>query len=110
MAAAPQVTDFATALANARYGGAEPTSILLGNGFSRALRDNAFSSESLFHVADFQGRLRDLFNTLATWDFEAVMRALDSTRTVLATCYPAVDIDAEFGPTFRAYEKGLLMP
>jgi len=53
--------------------------ILLGNGFSRALRNDIFAYDALFLRADFS-RLsptaRDAFSVLNTTDFEIVMRAL----------------------------------
>lgn len=61
-------------------------SILLGNGFSRAWRDNIFNYANLFEQADFgtrQVEIKAVFDRLGTYDFEAVMRALDSAQTVL---------------------------
>jgi Domain of unknown function (DUF4917) len=61
-------------------------SLLLGNGFSRALRNDVFNYASLLEQADFGERdeqLRQLFKRLDTFDFEAVMKLLESTETVL---------------------------
>lgn len=64
----------------------ERPSMLLGNGFSRAWKDAIFSYENLLSAAKFENRddeLRGIFEKLGTYDFEAVMRALESTRIVL---------------------------
>lgn len=61
-------------------------SILLGNGFSRAWRDDIFNYENLLEAADFGGReteVRDIFARCNTYDFESVMRSLVSAKTVL---------------------------
>lgn len=61
-------------------------SLLLGNGFSRGWRDEIFNYSSLLQRADFgEGgdHTRALFARLETYDFEAVMRALQSTAIVL---------------------------
>jgi len=61
-------------------------SILLGNGFSRAWRDDIFNYANLRDVADFNDReteIRKLFSLLETYDFEAVMRSLVAAKTVL---------------------------
>jgi len=65
--------------------GAKP-SILLGNGFSRAWSNDIFNYAKLLDATDFEDRndeLRDLFERCGTYDFEAVMRALVSAKTVL---------------------------
>lgn len=52
---------------------------LLGNGFSRACRDDIFAYDALFDRADFKSlspHARQAFDELGTTDFEAVMRAL----------------------------------
>ena len=64
----------------------ETPSVLLGNGFSRAWRDDIFNYANLLDAADFGARsteIRELFNRLGTYDFEAVMRALEFARMVL---------------------------
>jgi len=53
--------------------------VLLGNGFSRALRNDIFAYEALFLRADFSHlspTARQAFTVLNTTDFEVVMRAL----------------------------------
>ncbi|MFN3243686.1 MAG: DUF4917 family protein [Planctomycetota bacterium] len=57
----------------------ETVHALLGNGFSRACRDDIFAYDALFEQADFAGlsvHARAAFATLKTTDFEAVMTAL----------------------------------
>lgn len=59
--------------------------ILLGNGFSQAWNAAIFNYASLLQVANFEDRepqIREIFNRLNTWDFEAVMRALESAEMV----------------------------
>jgi hypothetical protein len=63
--------------------------LLLGNGFSRACREDIFAYTALFERADFNQLsplARQAFDLLGTTDFEVVMRALrDASR--LATIY-----------------------
>jgi hypothetical protein len=60
--------------------------ILLGNGFSRACRNDIFAYGALFYRADFNALsplAREAFGVLATTDFEVVMRALkDAARLI----------------------------
>lgn len=61
-------------------------SVLLGNGFSRAWRDDIFNYENLYFEADFGERsesVRAVFDGLGTYDFEAVSRALVDAQLVL---------------------------
>ncbi|NOT88026.1 MAG: DUF4917 family protein [Lysobacter sp.] len=61
---------------------------LLGNGFSRACRNDIFSYAALFDRADFAGlspHCRKAFDALGTTDFEIVIRALNSAATILET-------------------------
>jgi hypothetical protein len=65
--------------------------ILLGNGFSRAWRDDIFCYDALFEQANFSAlspAARDAFNALNTTDFETVIRALRQASR-LATVYVA---------------------
>lgn len=59
--------------------------LLLGNGFSRACRDDIFSYDSLFDRADFRGlpRARQAFEALDTTDFEVVMNALKKAAALM---------------------------
>jgi hypothetical protein len=64
---------------------------LLGNGFSRALKDDIFAYDALFKRADFSGlspSARKAFDVLRTTDFEVVMRALRDSAA-LASLYAA---------------------
>lgn len=64
--------------------------VLLGNGFSRACRDNIFSYKRLLETADFKNmpKARKAFDKLNTTDFEVVMNALRSA-SVLIRLYSA---------------------
>lgn len=69
---------------------------LLGNGFSRACRDDIFAYQALFEQADFgtaSPYIREAFNALGTQDFEIVMRALrqaSALARVYASDHPAL--------------------
>jgi hypothetical protein len=61
-------------------------SVLLGNWFSRACKDDIFNYATLFKQADFGPReesIRRVFEELETYDFEQVMRVPESPRPVL---------------------------
>jgi hypothetical protein len=61
-------------------------SILFGNGFSRAWRNEVFNYANLLNVAKFTDReteIRKLFTLSGTYDFEAVMRSLVAAKAVL---------------------------
>ncbi|SRR5713101_5003737 len=61
--------------------------VLLGNGFSRACRDNIFSYGALFDQANFEGlspAARNAFAALHTTDFEVVIRALKQAALLAA--------------------------
>ena len=66
--------------------------LLLGNGFSRACRNDLFSYTALFDAAKEQGLLDDhlleTFDILGTDDFEIVMRALDDSARVYSVYAP----------------------
>ncbi len=67
----------------------EKPSILLGNGFSRAWRNDIFNYANLLDAATFGDRnteIKDLFGRIDTYDFEEVMRSLVAAKTVLVTC------------------------
>jgi uncharacterized protein DUF4917 len=60
--------------------------VLLGNGFSRALRNDIFSYDALFDRADFNTlspAARQAFSVLTTSDFEVVMRALRAAAALV---------------------------
>jgi|TARA_R110002033_G_scaffold126900_1_gene168527 hypothetical protein len=80
----PRVITFDEAMATVEDG--DKPSILMGNGFSRAWRNDIFNYENLLDAADFNDRdaeIRALFGLLDTYDFEAVMRSLVSAKAVL---------------------------
>jgi hypothetical protein len=61
--------------------------LLLGNGFSRACRDDVFSYSSLFERADFKKlstNARNAFDVLGTTNFETVTSALRTASKLLA--------------------------
>ncbi|MCW5829637.1 MAG: DUF4917 family protein [Deltaproteobacteria bacterium] len=65
--------------------------LLLGNGFSRALRNDIFSYDALFDQADFTSidpRIKDLFGSLGTTDFETVMRVLRDASNLINVYLP----------------------
>ena len=57
--------------------------ILLGNGFSIAYNPAMFSYDALVEGAEFPGRVRQVFDTVGTTDFEHVMRRLNQARELL---------------------------
>ncbi len=63
----------------------ETRHILLGNGFSRACRNDLFAYDALFTRAKEQlsSRTVSAFQALCTTDFEKVMRALKQTRLLV---------------------------
>src|SRR5689334_11533381 len=84
------VLSFAAALGQAQKTG-NKMHLLLGNGFSRALRDDIFSYTALFDRADFKSlspAARKAFDNLKTTDFEVVMRGLRTAASLLETYAP----------------------
>lgn len=76
--------NFEEAMESVEEGG--KPSILLGNGFSRAWREDIFNYENLFLEANFgeqEEPIRAIFDHLGTYDFEAVSRALVSAQIAL---------------------------
>lgn len=73
----------ATARASKRH-------LLIGNGFSIALKPDIFSYGSLFDNADFTAapHVPDLFKALSTNDFEIVIKYLQSTALVVEVYRP----------------------
>lgn len=79
--------------------------VLLGNGFSRACRNDIFAYDALFERADFanlSGNAKALFEVLETTDFEVVIEALKSAAKIVAVYaadYPelaeALEADAD---------------
>lgn len=91
-----KIVDFEVAMAAAKRAG--HVHALLGNGFSRACRDDIFSYGALFDRADFSdlsSYCREAFTALETTDFEVVIKALKSAAVLLNTYEPeASDIVA----------------
>jgi hypothetical protein len=99
----PEVITFKQALDRA----AQTRHVLLGNGFSRACRDDIFSYDALFEQADFDGlspAARSAFRALSTTDFEAVIRALNQAA-LLASVY--VEGNPELAQRLNADAEGL---
>jgi hypothetical protein len=71
-------------------GGGGNVHLLLGNGFSIALRRDIFSYGSLFENADFSGEpeIVRLFGVLETQDFEIAIRHLSDAGRVLSVYQP----------------------
>ncbi|MGN6186549.1 MAG: DUF4917 family protein [Thermoanaerobaculia bacterium] len=77
--------------------------LLLGNGFSRALRNDIFAYDALLNRADFSSLsplARQAFDVLHTTDFEVAIRALRTAATLVrlyATIHPdiAIQMDAD---------------
>ncbi len=81
----PEVITFQQALEQATH----HKHVLLGNGFSRACRDDIFSYDALFDRANFDAlslAARNAFEVLNTTDFEVVIRALKQAAR-LASIY-----------------------
>lgn len=59
--------------------------LLLGNGFSIALKPDIFSYDSLFSQADFTGceKVKEIFDHLGTKDFEAAVNALERAADIV---------------------------
>ena len=64
--------------------------VLLGNGFSRACRNDLFAYDALFDSArdGLSTTAQRAFDALGTTDFEAVMRSLSRTATLLEVYSP----------------------
>lgn len=65
--------------------------VLLGNGFSRACRNDIFAYGALFDRADFNALsplAREAFDVLDTTDFEVVMRALKDAAKLIRLYAP----------------------
>jgi hypothetical protein len=84
------ILSFSGAIKNALNTG-NKLHLLLGNGFSRALRDDIFSYSALFDRADFRDlspSARQAFDNLGTRDFEAVIRGLRNAALLLDAYTP----------------------
>lgn len=100
----PETISFAQALERAT---AQPRHVLLGNGFSRACRDDVFAYRALFEQADFQDlstAARAAFDALETTDFELVMRALNQASALAQVYFPE---QPEISQRFHSDANGL---
>lgn len=86
MAIKPVSFDAAMKLIN----GARNIHLLLGNGFSIALKPDIFSYGSLFENADFSSapKIKELFVKLGTQDFEIAIRHLQDAKKVSGVYQP----------------------
>jgi hypothetical protein len=85
----PQLLSFAEALT--RTDASKPRHVLLGNGFSRACRNDIFAYGALFERAEFESlspRVGQAFEKLKTTDFEVVIRALLTTSDLIGVYEP----------------------
>lgn len=85
-----EILDFQLAMNRAKQAG--HVHALLGNGFSRACRDDIFSYGALFDRADFSELspyCKAAFQALGTTDFEAVIKALKNAAVLLEAYEPA---------------------
>jgi hypothetical protein len=81
---APSVITFAEAIEKTAH--EKHRHVLLGNGFSRAWKDDIFSYSALLDQATAKGltpAARGVFDKLKTTDFETVMRALRDAATIV---------------------------
>lgn len=87
----PPLPTFQTALNSCQENNGK-AHLLLGNGFSRAFRDDIFSYGSLFDAADlsFSDHIRPAFAALDTTDFEATIKGLQ-TASKLVAVYASTD-------------------
>src|SRR5579885_2383655 len=95
--ATPVLLDFADALAQAITG--KKKHVLLGNGFSRACRNDIFAYGALFTRADFTAipLAQSAFEKLGTTDFEVVMRALHMASLLVELYAPTqTNLAAQF--------------
>jgi len=88
----PNLLTFEQAIAEAEPG--KNKHVLLGNGFSRACRNDIFAYDALFKRADFTKLpfAQQAFTALGTTDFEVVMHAL-RRAAILVTVYAPTNSD-----------------
>ena len=84
----PSLLTFEQAIAEAEPG--KNKHILLGNGFSRACRNDIFAYDALFKRANFTNlpKAQQAFADLGTTDFEVVMRALRNAAKLVMLYEP----------------------
>jgi len=88
MATQPVLINFDEALERAEE--RRPKHVLLGNGFSRACRNDIFAYEAIFDRADFTNKplAQQAFHALNTTDFEKVMNALRTAALLVPIFAP----------------------
>jgi hypothetical protein len=85
--------------------------LLLGNGFSRACRDDLFAYDALIKQADFSELSVDAwkaFDALSTSDFEVVMRALRQTAALLQVYQTDADLIARLRSDAEVLKEALV--
>ncbi|TDP90247.1 uncharacterized protein DUF4917 [Leucobacter luti] len=89
--------------------GSEPLSVLLGNGFSRACRDDTFNYGSLWDRADFTltGEKVEIEEAMNSKDFETVIRRLDRCANLLAVYGGDSEIIGQIEADSTAIRTGL---
>ncbi len=94
-----------------RVGEDREISILLGNGFSRAWRDETFRYETLYRAARFDGReaaIRQVFDVLGTQDFEKVTSQLRASKDILRLYTANEGLVAQLEGDVQVIKGGLL--
>ena len=83
-----KLISFAEAIKKA---GTKRPHVLLGNGFSRAVKNDIFAYDALFDRAEFAALplAKSAFSALATTDFEVVIRALQSSAAIIRAYRPS---------------------
>ncbi len=102
-----KVVSFKAALKQATKGTDKSPHVLLGNGFSRACRDDIFAYDALFNRADFSAlsaNAKRAFEKLKTTDFEVVIRAM---RNAAILCELYSGKKDELSKQFRDDADGL---
>ena len=93
-----RVLSFADAMQSIAY--VNKKHLLLGNGFSIALRPDIFTYGSLYENADFSAGpyVKELFKALNTQDFEIVIKHLQDAATVIQVYRPSATSLARAAP------------
>ena len=87
----PNLLRFEDAIQQARNSGRNPKlRVILGNGFSRACRNDLFAYDALFERArdSLSPTAKQSFEALGTTDFESVMRSLKQAETLIGVYAP----------------------
>ena len=105
----PEIITFEQAIADsAQY---SKRHLLLGNGFSIACCADIFHYESLFGEADFTNMLeaRQVFDALATQDFELAIKSLENGSKLLPIYAPESEETAAIMSNHATQLKDLLL-